>query len=173
MILVFTGNGKGKTTAAIGQCVRALGRGKRVAFIQFIKSADFPSGEDSVLATFGDKVLYHKGGLGFVGILGDKLPIKEHQKAAAKTLKKAASIIGEKQYELVVLDEINVALKLGLIKLINVLKLVNQLPKDTDLILTGRDAPMELIRKADLATEFREIKHPFRKKVLAKKGIEY
>lgn len=173
MILIFTGNGKGKTTSAIGQAVRVIGQGGRVAILQFIKSKKWPSGEDSALLTFGRKLKFFKGGKGFVGIMGDKLPFSVHKRAAKETLRKARKIILSRKYNLVVLDEINVALALGLLQLNDVLKLIKRLPKEMDLILTGRGAPESLIKKADLVTDFKEIKHPFSKGVWGKKGREY
>ena len=180
MILLFTGNGKGKTTSAIGQAIRVIGQGRRVAFFQFIKSKKWPSGEDSSLLRFGKSLKFFKGGKGFVGIMGDKLPFYVHERAAKETLKKAKKFIFSKKYGLVVLDEINVALSLKLLNLKDVLKLIRALrqaqgkqKKEMDLILTGRNAPRTLIKIADLVTEFKEIKHPFSKGIQGKRGREY
>mgnify|MGYP001573091869 CR=1 FL=1 len=173
MILLFTGNGKGKTTSAIGQAIRVIGQGRRVAFFQFIKSKKWPSGEDSSLLRFGKSLKFFKGGKGFVGIMGDKLPFYVHERAAKETLKKAKKFIFSKKYGLVVLDEINVALSLKLLNLKDVLKLIRAIPKEMDLILTGRGAPRVLIKIADLVTEFKEIKHPFSKGIQGKRGREY
>jgi cob(I)alamin adenosyltransferase len=114
-----------------------------------------------------------KGGKGFVGIMGDKLPFKVHKKAAEKTLDLAKKIIVSKKYNLVVLDEINVALSLKLIKLKDVVDIIKLTPKGVDIILTGRNAPKTLIKKADLVTNFEEVKHPFQKGVWGKRGVEY
>ncbi|MEE8131859.1 MAG: cob(I)yrinic acid a,c-diamide adenosyltransferase [Candidatus Paceibacterota bacterium] len=180
MIIVFTGNGKGKTTAAFGQAIRALGQGKKVLIIQFIKGS-FRSGEEF----FTKKLRIIKGGKGFVGILGDKLPFSEHKKAAQKTLKLAAQKIKSKKYDLIVLDEINVAVNLKLIKEIDVLKILKGIRTNLRqsasnlrqsalvVILTGRSAPKSFIKQADLVTEMKEVKHPFKKGVRAKKGIEF
>ncbi|MBI2624845.1 MAG: cob(I)yrinic acid a,c-diamide adenosyltransferase [Candidatus Nealsonbacteria bacterium] len=173
MIFIFTGNGKGKTTSAIGQAVRVIGQGERAAIIQFIKSRKWAAGEDIALKVFGKNLKFIKGGKGFVGIMGDRLPKSLHKKAAEKTLRKAKKEIFSKKYGLVVLDEINVALSLKLVKLNEVLKIIKMAPKETDLILTGRDSPKTLIKEADLVTEFKEIRHPFKKGVWGKKGREY
>ena len=177
MIIIFTGNGKGKTTAAIGQSVRALGQGLRVAFLQFIKSDNYPAGEDFFLRWVGDwygeKFLFKKGGAGFVGILGDKLPRRVHKEAAEKTLSSALKIISARAFDLVVLDEVNVALSLRLISKKSVLSIIKKTPKDINLILTGRGAAPEIIKLAHLVTEFREKKHPFNLGIKARKGVEY
>ncbi|MEK7194051.1 MAG: cob(I)yrinic acid a,c-diamide adenosyltransferase [Patescibacteria group bacterium] len=177
MLLIFTGNGKGKTTAALGQAVRALGQGKRVLAIQFIKSG-FISGEHKFLKKFkiqNSKFKIVPAGMGFVKILGDKLPFSEHKKAAQKALALAKKAInppaGGQKWDLIILDEINVAVNLKLIKAGEVLKIFKKSP--ADLILTGRGAPKSFIKLADLVTEMKEIKHPFKKGGLAKKGIEY
>jgi cob(I)alamin adenosyltransferase len=173
MVFVFTGNGKGKTTSALGQALRVVGQRGKAIIIQFIKSKNWPTGEEKALKVFGKKLHLIKGGRGFVGIMGDKLPFLVHKKAAKETLKRARKEILSKKYNLVVLDEINVALSLKLLSLSEVLKLLKSTPKNVDLILTGRGAPQELIRRADVVTNFQEIKHPFQKGVLGKRGVEY
>ena len=173
MIYVFTGPGKGKTTSAIGQAIRALGQKKKVLMVQFIKSPDFLSGEDRIISRFGQKFQLFKGGKGFVKILGDKFSFKEHKIAAKKTLAKAKKAIFSKEFDLIILDEINVALSLKLISKKEVLKILKKAPENLDLILTGRGCPKEIIEMADLVTEFKEIKHPFQRGVLAKPGSEY
>ncbi len=173
MIFVFTGNGKGKTTAAIGQGIRAVGQGKRVLMIQFIKSKKWPTGEEKTIQSLEPKFQLIKGGEGFVGIMGDKLPREVHELAARETLKIAKNAIHSGEFDLIILDEVNVAISLNLIKLREVLEILKKAPSEVDLILTGRGAPKELIKIADLATECKEIKHPFKKGVLAKIGVEY
>ena len=168
MIIVNTGNGKGKTTAALGAAMRAVGEGKRVLMIQFIKGP-WKSGEDIFLPKF--QIV--KTGKGFVGILGDKLPIEEHQKAAEDGLALAKKEIISGNWDLIILDEINNALGLKLLKLEDVADFIERFPKDKHLILTGRDAPPELIERADIVTEMREIKPVFTERVKAKRGIEY
>jgi cob(I)alamin adenosyltransferase len=174
MILLFTGNGKGKTTAALGQMVRVLGRGKSALMIQFIKGP-WRSGEDEFAERFrlpDSRFKIVKMGKGFVGILGDELPKEEHARAA----KAALEFFKEerkKDWHLIVLDEVNVAISLGLIGASEVLEAIKDYPEDRILILTGRGAPQELIDAADLVTEMKEIKHPFREGKRAKFTVEF
>jgi len=175
MLIVFTGNGKGKTTAALGCAIRSLGHSKRVLMIQFIKSGEI-SGEQKFLkkfqsASWRSKFQIIPAGKGFVKILGDKLSFSVHKKAAQDALKLAQKSILGKKWDLIILDEINVAVNLKLIKARDVLKIVKS--AYADIILTGRSAPKIFIQKADLVTEMQEIKHPFKKGQMAKKGIEF
>ena len=195
MIIVFTGNGKGKTTTALGQAVRVLGRGKRALMIQFIKGP-WVSGEDEFvrklktqhlrLTADGKEIagelknLYDfeikKMGLGFVGILGDQLPREEHEKAARNAIayfEQALEKTDEEKLDLIVLDEVNVAISLNLIKVEDVLPVLKKVPNDVLVLLTGRDAPQEFIDAADLATEMREIRHPFTKGKMGKLNVEF
>ncbi len=175
MVIVFTGNGKGKTTASIGQMVRTVGQDRRAIMFQFIKGP-WISGEDKFLQKFQifkGKLEIIKGGKGFVGILGDKLPRSEHQKAAEETLIKAAGAIQSSDWDMIILDEVNVAVFLKLIKAKDVLSILKDLPMSKVVILSGRNAPKSFIKRADLATEMREIKHPFSKGKLALRGIEF
>ncbi len=175
MIIVNTGNGKGKTTAALGQALRSVGEGKRVLMIQFIKGP-WKSGEDYFLNEFQiskSKFQIVKTGRGFVGILGDTLPIEEHRKAAEDGLALAKKEIESGNWDIVILDEITNAVHLGLVSKEKVLELLHLTPNTCHLILTGRDAPQELIERADLVTEMRDIKHPFGKGIRARRGLEY
>lgn len=173
MILVITGNGKGKTTSSIGQGVRVVGQGGKVVMLQFIKSKKFPSGEDEALKAFGGKFTQVKGGKGFVGILGDTLPESEHKKAARQTLEIAQKHVRSRKIRLLILDEVNVALSLGLLSERKVLSLLRNIPEGMDVICTGRNAPRGLLEAADLVTECKEIKHPFSKGVVGKRAREY
>jgi cob(I)alamin adenosyltransferase len=175
MIVVFTGNGKGKTTATIGQMIRAIGQGKKAVMFQFIKGP-WISGEHKFLnkyKTLKGKLEIYRGGKGFVGILGDKFPIKMHQKAAEDTLKKVVKAIKSKKWDIIALDEVNVAVSLDLIKASKVLKVIKKEPQKMIIILSGQYAPKSFIKRADLATEMREIKHPFSKGEKAKIGFEF
>ncbi len=194
MIYLFTGNGKGKTTAALGQALRAVGEGKRVLMVQFIKGP-WVSGEDfavgSKLKTQNSKLQVKsqnfpdspsllgnfkivKTGLGFVGILGDKLPIEEHKEAAEKGLELARKESESGNWDILILDEVNNAVSLGLISKESVIELISSsTSKLENLILTGRDAPREFIDRADLVTEMRDVKHPYEKGIKAKRGLEY
>jgi len=172
MVIVITGNGKGKTTSALGQAFRSVGDGKRVLMLQFIKGP-WKSGEDNK-DIWPKNFELRKGGLGFVGILGDKLPREEHEKAAQKTLEEAFLELKSGNWEMLILDEINNALSLNLIKLEKVLEFCREADeKKIDVILTGRDAPKELIDTADVVSEVREVKHIYNEGQKARKGVEY
>ncbi len=164
---VYTGNGKGKTTAAFGLAMRAAGRGKKVCIIQFMKP-DNGYGEQISARKLGIEV-YAFGTNKFVN---KNNPSDEDIALAQNALKLAKSKINE-GYDLVILDELNVAVDFNLVSLDNVLDLISQLPKNTELVITGRYAKKDLIERADLVTEMKEIKHYFRKGVLAREGIEY
>jgi cob(I)alamin adenosyltransferase len=175
MIAVFTGNGKGKTTAALGQMLRAVGQDKKAIMFQFIKGP-WISGEHKFFEKypmFKGKFEIHRGGKGFVGILGDKLPFQVHKKAAQETLKMAQKAIQSRKWDVVVLDEVNVAVSLRLIKASDVLKVIKNEPREMIIILTGRNAPKSFIKRSDLASEVREIKHPFNKGKKAQVGFEF
>ncbi len=176
LVIVYTGSGKGKTSAALGNVFRALGHGWKVLVIQFFKG-DWP-------VVFGELESAKKHpnleilqlGKGFVKIMGDKKPFKEHKIAAAEALKLAREKIFSKKYDLVVLDEVNTAvdyLDVKLIDLKDLVEIIKKKPASTHLILTGRDAKKEIIDLADLVTEMKEIKHPFQKGIQAQKGIDY
>ncbi len=173
MLIVFTGNGKGKTTASLGQAVRAVGQGKNVLMIQFIKGP-WKSGEDEIaMASPSGKGSFElkKMGLGFVGILGDTLHIEEHAKAALKALELFKEELPKR--DIVILDEVNVAVSLGLLSAEKVLETVSDLAPEKIVLFTGRDAPDSFIERADLVTEMKEIKHPFNKKEFARIAIEF
>ena len=175
MIIVFTGNGKGKTTASLGQMVRVTGRGKSALMIQFIKGP-WTSGEDEFVKTLGlppSVFEIRKMGLGFVGILGDKLPIEDHRAAAQKALRTFITEKESEKWHLIILDEINVAVSLGLLTVDEVLDAIRDFPEDCILILSGRGAPQEFIDRADLATEMKEIKHPFQEGKQGQVTIEF
>ena len=173
MLIIYTGYGKGKTTAALGSACRALGRGKRVLMVQFIKNKKYSSGEDEAVKKLGNNFTFRKMGIGFVGILGDKKPFSAHQKAAEKALAFARSAITGGKYDMIVLDEINVAVDLKLLKASDVLSALKQSPEKMIFIFTGRGAPKSFIKKADLVTEMREAKHPFNKKKRVLPGVEF
>ncbi len=164
---VYTGNGKGKTTAAFGLAMRAAGRGKSVCIIQFMKP-DEGYGEQVSARKLGIEV-YPFGTRRFVN---KNNPSTEDVERA----KNALAFAREKMkynYDLLILDEVNVAIDFRLISLEEVLSLMDALPENTELILTGRYAPKEIIERADLVTEMREVKHYFAKGVMAREGIEY
>lgn len=173
MLYVFTGDGKGKTTSALGSAVRAVGEGKRVLMVQFIKGP-WKSGEDDIEIKGTGAFKLVKMGKGFVGILGDSLPREEHEKAAEGALDHARSEIEAKNWDILILDEVNNAVALSLISKEKVLEFIEwSKDKLEHLILTGRDAPKEFIERADLVTEMKDIKHPYEKGVKGRRGLEY
>lgn len=173
MLYIFTGNGKGKTTAALGQAMRSVGEGKRVLMVQFIKGP-WKSGEDFLAKGLEPNFKLVKMGRGFVGIMGDKLPREEHEKAAEEALEYARKEVESGNWDMLILDEVHNAVHLNLISKEKVLGFVSWAePKLELLLLTGRNTPPELIERADLVTEMRAVKHPYDKGVQGKKGIEY
>jgi cob(I)alamin adenosyltransferase len=166
---VYTGNGKGKTSAAFGLALRAVGRGMRVFMIQFIKGG-FDYGELYVVDKLPNLTLKAFGRGKFVT---EKPARKEDVELASEALALAEETVKGGRYDVVILDEINVALSLKLISLEKVLQLIKEKPKHVELVLTGRDAPEEIVEAADLVTEMREVKHPYKKGFPARKGIEY
>ena len=169
LVQVYTGNGKGKTSAAFGLALRATGRGLRVYIIQFIKGG-FDYGELYAAKKLTGLKLKAFGRGKFVS---KKRPDKEDVDLAEQALKTAEKAVKSGKYDVVVLDEVNVALNLRLIKVENVLRLIREKPVATELVLTGRKAPEEIIEAADLVTEMVEVKHPYNSGFEARKGIEY
>ncbi|GFZ97578.1 cob(I)yrinic acid a,c-diamide adenosyltransferase [Okeania sp. KiyG1] len=170
LIIVNTGNGKGKTTAALGMVMRSLGHGHRVAIVQFIKGGWEPA-EKSVFTKWGEQISFHALGEGFTWETQDR--DRDIQKVY-EAWNLALSYIRNPDFKLVLLDEVNVSLKLGYLKLEDLLAGLDEKPEDSHVILTGRGAPPELIERADLVTEMKMIKHPFREQgVRAQPGIEY
>jgi cob(I)alamin adenosyltransferase len=172
MLIVITGNGKGKTTSALGQALRAVGEGRRVIMYQFIKGP-WRSGEDISARRLAPDFKLIKGGKGFVGILGDPYPRSVHVKAAEKTWREIKRAVTSGRYHLVIADELNVALSLKLLTLKDVLPFLKRYKDKLDIMVTGRGAPRALIAAADLVSEIKEIKHPFKKGILAQRGREY
>ncbi|MEW5953722.1 MAG: cob(I)yrinic acid a,c-diamide adenosyltransferase [Bacillota bacterium] len=171
LVLVFTGNGKGKTTSSLGMALRAWGQGMRVLVLQFIKGG-WHYGELKAAELLGERFEIRPLGEGFIKDAGPDA-LKEHKKAAANALATAAQEIKAGQYDLVILDEINYALGFGLVELVDVLKIIDEKPEALHLVLTGRNAAPEVVERADLVTEMKEIKHPFTKGIMAQKGIEF
>lgn len=171
MIQIYTGDGKGKTTASLGLAIRALGAGKRVAIVQFLKKGD--SSEFKAIKKYKLPIDVFAFGIGYFKILGDKHSKAEHQKAAQKGLLKAQELIKNKKYDLIILDEINIAIGFGLLNINEVISMLSKIPKKIELILTGRRAKLELKKLADLVTVMQKEKHYFDQKVQARRGIEY
>lgn len=173
MIVIHTGNGKGKTTAALGQAIRSVGEGKRVLMVQFIKGP-WKSGEDDSHKALSPNFELRKMGKGFVGILNDQLPREEHEKAAEEALGFARTEMDRKKWDVIILDEVNNAVHLNLISKESVLDFIRDSKQKIEhLILTGRDAPQEFIDSADLVTEMVDVKHPYEKGIKAQRGLEY
>lgn len=169
LVQVYTGNGKGKTSAAFGLALRATGRGLKVYMIQFIKGG-FDYGELYVVDRLPNLALKAFGRGKFIT---SKPPEKEDVRLAEEALKLAKKIVESSEYDIVILDEINVALHLKLIKLKDVAEMIKKKPGNVEIVLTGRNAPREIIELADLVTELKEVKHPFSKGHPAREGIEY
>lgn len=169
LVQVYTGEGKGKTSAAFGLALRAIGRGLKVYVIQFIKGG-FDYGELYMVDKLPNLKLKAFGRGEFVT---EKPPGKEDVELAQEALALAEEVVKTGEYDIVILDEINVALNLKLINLDEVLELIKNKPKHVELILTGRYAPKEIIEAANLVTEMKKIKHPFNNGYEARKGIEY
>jgi len=166
LILIYTGNGKGKTTAALGLAIRSLRDNKKVILIQFIKS-EKESGEVS-LKKILPKLEIKCFGKGFVGTGQCSV----HCNVARKGIEFAKKIIKFNKYNIIILDEIFVAYNFKLIKLSEIINII-KLNKNKILVLTGRGCPKSLYKFADLITEMKEIKHPYKKGILAIKGVDY
>jgi cob(I)alamin adenosyltransferase len=194
LVQVFTGNGKGKTSASVGISLRAVGQGLRVYMIQFMKSGD--TGElfavkkyipQMKIVQFGrDRLkeqqvkIFEYDGEGDLGPVGPKngkyyifLPDRHEQEPARRALEHAFHVANSGQYDVLVLDEVNCAVDKGLIAVEELLKLCNEKPENVELICTGRGAHPELIERAELVSEILEIKHPFQQGILARRGMDY
>ena len=178
VIIVYTGEGKGKTSASVGLLARSLGTGWKVAFVQFIKHWNV--GEHDFIykiePVFGDKLLFYKGGKGFYNagdISAKNVSNSEHGAAAVATYKVALKAATSGEYDLVICDEINNAVHDGLLTKAQLKKLITGRAKNTSLCVTGRDFPEELLPLSDIATNMTKIKHHYDEKFLANKGIDF
>ncbi len=168
-VQVYTGNGKGKTTAAIGQAVRAAGAGFRTYMIQFMK--EYPYSEINSLKTLEEWItIEQKGNDDFV--YKNKLPSSEEILVAREALKKAENIMLSGAFEIIILDEVLVAVYFKLLTTGEIVSVIKNKPKEVELILTGRYCPREIEELADLVTEMKEVKHYYLKGILSRKGIE-
>ena len=172
LVIVYTGNGKGKTTAALGLAMRAVGYDHKVCMLQFIKGS-WHYGEMDSSKKLEPNFELIAVGKGFVGILDDNSPREEHEKYAAEAVRICREKIFSEKYDVIILDEVNYAVNLGLIDVQEIIKIIKEKPSDLDLVLTGRDVKEEIIELADLVTEMKEIKHPFKSGIKAKKGIDF
>lgn len=169
LIIVHTGKGKGKTTAALGMVCRAIGHGYKVALIQFIKGAMF-SGEKVVLDTFPGQVEMRPMGEGFTWDTQDR---DRDVAKAREAWEVAKARILDPEWKMVVCDELNIVLRFGYLPVEDVIAVLKAKPADSHVIITGRNAPQALIDIADLVTEMEMIKHPFRSGVKAQPGVEF
>jgi cob(I)alamin adenosyltransferase len=170
LVLVFTGDGKGKTTAALGLVLRTLGHGEQVAVVQFIKGGWQP-GEAKALELFGEALHWHALGEGFTWETQDR---ERDRELVQQAWQRSLDYLAASDRKLVVLDEVNVALKLGYLQLEQVLEGLALRPPLTHVALTGRGAPAGLLERADLVTEMKLLRHPFREQgVKAQAGIEF
>ncbi len=168
-VQVYTGGGKGKTTAALGLALRALGHGRKVLFLQFMKGSR-RYGEVRMARNLPGLDVLQYGRTCFVC---REKPDPKDVALAQRGLRKARQAVLGRQYDLIVLDEINVAMDYGLIDSKDVLALLDAKPEETEIVLTGRHAPPSIRRRADLVSEIREVKHPWRRRLAARPGVEF
>ncbi len=172
LVVVITGNGKGKTTTALGIIVRACGHNLRTSMIQFMKG-DIYAGEWDGIKKMNCQVELISTGKGFCGIQGNPYPYKEHRENAQGAIRLARQKMESQQFDILILDEINNALSLRLVDLEQVLEVIRQKPSKMHLVLTGRNAHPQVIELADTVSEINEIKHAYRKGIEPQPGIDY
>ena len=169
LVQIFTGDGKGKTSAALGTVVRALGQGLRVCIVVFMKG-DYPYSEWTFLSKVPNVKIARFG----LGTFTDPTDVKPEEKEQAKqALATAREAMVSGDYDLVVLDEVNIAAAWKLVELDEVVRLIRDKPQNVELILTGRYADTKLVQLADLVTECLKIKHPYDEGIMARRGIDY
>ena len=171
LIIVNTGPGKGKTTAAMGTGLRAVGNGMRVLMLQFLKGS-WHYGELDAVKVFGDKFVMKQMGRGFVKVGGAETD-PEDVRLVEEAWAEAAKSIASGEWDLVILDEINYAITYGMLDAAKVAEALERKPEMVHVILTGRNAHPKIVELADTVTEMREVKHAYQKGVLAQRGIEY
>ena len=171
LVICYTGDGKGKTTAALGLAVRAVGAGLRVRMLQFIKGEWKPA-ELKGLALLGDHFSMEQLGLGFV-TYKPKLPWERHAEAAQAAWAQAGREMQSGAQDVLILDEINNAFRFGLLDPADVLEAVRTRPTELTVVLTGRGAPPSVLEAADLVTEMKSIKHPYAQGIAAQYGIDF
>lgn len=169
LFIIYTGNGKGKTTAALGQALRAAGHGFKVCIIQFIKNKK-DTGEAKALKNLPESIELHTTGSGFTWKAKDRAELEE---AARLGWELAKEKIASRTYHMIILDELTYLLSHKLITEDEIYTVIDHRPPGQHLIITGRDADPQLIARADLVTEMQEVKHPFKNGIKAQKGIEY
>lgn len=172
LLIVYTGNGKGKTSAAMGTAFRAVGQGLRVLMVQFIKGSWHYGELDAARMLGEERFQIVPMGRGFVKV-GTEKPDPEDVAAAEKAWEFARDSIQSREYQLVILDEVNYAIHYQMLEAATVAEALAGRPEDVNVILTGRNAHPLVLEAADLVTEMKEIKHPFQKGILAQRGIDY
>lgn len=176
--IVYTGDGKGKTSAAIGLTCRSLGHGSKVVFVQFIKSWHVSEHDffDKLALPYKDSFLFYQGGLGFYNagsMSAQNITEDQHKKSAQQTYQKALHLVNSGEYQLVVCDEINNAVHDGLLEISDLEELINSKHKTTSLCLTGRNFPKELSKSIDILSDIRQVRHHFDDGFIANAGIDY
>ena len=169
LLIVYTGAGKGKTTAALGMAIRCLGHGMNVAVVQFIKGA-IDTAEERILKSFGNQVVFLRMGEGYTWETQNR---ERDRHVAQEAWAEAEKILHDPAFGMVILDELNIAIQHEYVSLDQVLTAVAQRPPMLHVVMTGRGAKPELIEAADLVTEMKMIKHPFRKGIKAQQGVEF
>ena len=173
LVIIFTGNGKGKTTAALGMALRAAGHGMKTCFIQFIKSSAMAYGELDGANMLQGSLEVIPLGKGFMNLGKEVEPTPEDIALARDTFQAALKKVISRDYDIVVLDEFTYMVNFGLLPVEEILSLVDEKPKKLHLVITGRNAHPRLIERADLVTEMQESKHPFRDGIKAQRGVEF
>jgi len=169
LLIVYTGAGKGKTTAALGMALRCIGHGMKVAVVQFIKGA-IDTAEERALKSFGDRVVFLRMGEGYTWETQNR---ERDTMFALDAWTAACGFLQDPLYAMVILDEFNIALQHEYISLSTVMPTLHVRPPMQHVVITGRGAPAELIDEADLVTEMKQVKHPFRKGIKAQQGVEF
>ncbi|UVT20597.1 MAG: cob(I)yrinic acid a,c-diamide adenosyltransferase [Nitrospira sp.] len=169
LLIVYTGAGKGKTTAALGMVLRCIGHGQKVAVVQFIKGA-LDTAEERALKSLGDRIIFLRMGEGYTWETQDRARDTQFAQQAWKT---ACEFLSDASYAMIVLDEFNIALQHDYVGLQEVLPVLRDRPPMQHVVITGRGAPAKLIDEADLVTEMKQVKHPFRRGIKAQPGVEF
>ena len=169
LLIVYTGAGKGKTTAALGMAVRCIGHGRKVAIVQFIKGA-IDTAEERVMKSFGEQMRFLRMGEGYTWETQDRA---RDALCAQQAWQTACEFLHDSSYAMVILDEFNIALQHGYIQLEEVLPVLRNRPLMQHVVITGRGGAAELVEEADLVTEMKQVKHPFRNGIKAQPGVEF
>jgi cob(I)alamin adenosyltransferase len=173
LIHIYTGQGKGKTTSSIGLCVRAAGQGFKVLLVQFFKLEEDPSGEKEIIRKSIPNIELIRSKVRHPCFTGEETDKAELKRGVVETFELVKSRLSEGTYNLLVLDEVIGAINGGWIDLKEFIEFLDKKPEGLEVVLTGRDAPVELVKKADYVTEMLKIKHPYERGIKARRGIEF